>query len=598
MAIIQIPSLAPESNKKQLYKNLTSIGSDTQADICVQEPGVPGVAAHIGKMGNSYVLTAIWYHVRVNGRRIIKHTLEQGDVINVGDMKLEFYLYDPGTYVAPQTVQAGGHQVLAYRKLLEFSTKLATEPNVQKLLELLLDEMIKFTKAEKGFLVLIEGNLPVVKVARFMEGKDNARAVDELSDSIVQKVLETKKPIVISDAVGHPDFQASVSVINFRLTSVMCVPLLYRGELLGLLYLGNNSVTHAFSDSMLEMLMVFVGQATLLVANALHIKALEAEKEELTEALEQSRFGGIIGSCSSMQRIFKEVEKVAATDVSVLICGETGTGKELIAREIHQRSRRAKEPFIVVNCGAIAEDLLESELFGHVRGAFMGATSSRTGQLQMAHKGILFLDEVGEMPLSLQVKILKALQELKITKIGDTRTEPIDVRIIAATHRVLPVMVKEGSFREDLFYKLNVVQLDLPPLRERGNDVLVLASYFFQKYAVLYQKQVRGLTEEAQNMLLNYTWPGNIRQLENRLRRAVVMCDQDQIRPGDLDLQKESVSTVLSLSEALERFRKRYIQEALDRNAGNRTKAARELGVDPRTVFRHLEEMRSEDLYA
>jgi transcriptional regulator with PAS, ATPase and Fis domain len=290
-----------------------------------------------------------------------------------------------------------------------------------------------------------------------------------------------------------------------------------------------------------------------------------------------------------MQEVFKKVQKVATTDISVLITGETGTGKELIAREVHRRSNRAKGPFVTINCGAIPENLLESELFGHVRGAFTGAVTTKTGRFQAADRGTLFLDEIGEMPLALQVKILRALQERVVVKVGDTHTEAVDIRVIAATNRDLEAEIKLGRFREDLYYRLNVVHLHLPALRDRGDDIVVLARYMVSRYAPEYGGKVKGLTPNAIAAIKRHRWPGNIRELENRVKKAVVLSDKALLGPEDLDLSPDDLPTILPLAEAKERFQREYINEILALNDGNRTKTARDLGVDPRTVFRHLE---------
>jgi DNA-binding NtrC family response regulator len=339
------------------------------------------------------------------------------------------------------------------------------------------------------------------------------------------------------------------------------------------------------------VLTLFAAQASLLVQNALAIDALTLEKVSLQGALDKSRYGELIGACDGMREVFKKIDKVARADISVLITGETGTGKELIARELHKRSARAKGPLVVINCGAIPENLLESELFGHVKGAFTGAIATRPGRFQQAHGGTLFLDEIGEMPLHLQVKILRALQERQVTKVGDSKSENVDIRVVAATHRHLEQMVKDGTFREDLYYRLNVVQLHLPPLRERGDDVVVIANYLLKNYCSEQKiTRIKGFSPKAITALRRYPWPGNVRQLENRLKRAVVLADGSQVGPDDLDINAEDLEDILPLQDALERFRRRYIDEALERNGGNRTKTARELGVDPRTVFRHLEQ--------
>ncbi|MGH7438064.1 MAG: sigma-54 interaction domain-containing protein, partial [Polyangiaceae bacterium] len=294
-------------------------------------------------------------------------------------------------------------------------------------------------------------------------------------------------------------------------------------------------------------------------------------------------------ACPSMMEVYRKLQKVATTDISVLITGETGTGKELIAREIHRRSGRATGPFVVINCGAIPENLIESELFGHVRGAFTGAVASRGGKFQAANGGTLFLDEIGELPQNLQVKLLRALQERVVFRVGDSKPEKVDIRVVAATNRVLEDEIRAGRFREDLYYRLNVVNIFLPPLRERGDDVIIIAKALLSKHADELAPHVQGFTPQALAGIKKGQWPGNIRQLENRIKKALVLCDRSLLGPEDLDLTKESESPILPLDKAKEEFQRRYVLEILERNSGNRTQTARDLGVDPRTIFRYLE---------
>src|SRR5690606_14732167 len=279
----------------------------------------------------------------------------------------------------------------------------------------------------------------------------------------------------------------------------------------------------------------------------------------------------------------------AGTDISVLITGETGTGKELIARELHRRSNRPSGPFVTVNCGAIPENLMESEMFGHVKGAFTGAIASRPGKFQQADGGTLFLDEVGELTLQLQVKLLRAIQERVVYRVGDSRPEKCDIRIVAATNRNLEEMIKTGEFREDLYYRLNVVNLWLPPLRERGDDIFIIAKALLSKYADELGSPVRGFSPQALAAVRKYGWPGNIRQLENRIKKALVLCDKTLLGVEDLDLDAEGQVPIVPLEKAKEDFQRRYVLEVLERNNGNRTQTARDLGVDPRTIFRYLE---------
>jgi transcriptional regulator with PAS, ATPase and Fis domain len=250
---------------------------------------------------------------------------------------------------------------------------------------------------------------------------------------------------------------------------------------------------------------------------------------------------------------------------------------------------------VSINCGAIPENLLESELFGHVRGAFTGAVQNRAGRFHAADKGTLFLDEIGEMPLALQVKILRALQEKVVVRVGDSRPEPLDIRVLAATNRDLEVEIRTGRFREDLYYRLNVVNVHLPPLRDRGDDILVLARYLLRRYATDYGDRVKGFTPNAIAAVRKHRWPGNIRELENRLKKAIVLAEKALISPEDLDLRPEDLPAILPLADAKEKFQREYINEALALNNGNRTKTARDLGVDPRTIFRHLEKEGDEE---
>jgi transcriptional regulator with PAS, ATPase and Fis domain len=369
----------------------------------------------------------------------------------------------------------------------------------------------------------------------------------------------------------------------------MCAPLVAQGHVTGAMYVGNDRVKGLFERSQLDVLSIFAGQASLILQNAMLLSALRADKEKLAAELKDKRFGEIIGVCPSMMEVFRKLQKVSTTDISVLITGETGTGKELIAREIHRRSNRSTGPFIVINCGAIPENLIESELFGHVKGAFTGAIASRPGKFQTADKGTLFLDEIGELPLNLQVKLLRALQERIVFRVGDSRPEKVDIRVVAATNRVLEEEIRAGRFREDLYYRLNVVNVWLPPLRERGDDVLIIAKALLSKYADELKSAVHGFTPQALAAIKKYAWPGNIRQVENRIKKALVLCEGSLLGPEDLDLGETGDNPILPLEKAKEEFQRKYVLDVLERNNGNRTQTARDLGVDPRTVFRYLE---------
>jgi transcriptional regulator with GAF, ATPase, and Fis domain len=605
MPVLTIKQPGTPSRTVALVKPVTSVGRGDELDVTLADAsGTDAVLAVENDSGRFSVSALEGGGFYLNGKRLFRHTFADGDVVKVGEAEVGFHVTPPPGAPAPEPLvrppprprSGGGNtsDLSILRNLCEFSARLMGTGDIERLLELLIDHVIGVTGADKGFLVLVEGSELHVKVARHLDRQNIADAIERFSDSIVREVLTTKKPLVVSDALTDPKFGKTESVVNLKLSSVMAVPLVDRGgAAFGLIYLGNDRVASLFEEATLELLTVYAAQASLLVKNALLLKELTIENRALKKAAEESRFGDIIGSCEAMRDVYRKLEKIAPTDISVLITGETGTGKELIARELHRRSPRAHGPFVTVNCGAIPENLLESELFGHVKGAFTGAVATRIGRFQAAAGGTLFLDEVGELPPALQVKLLRAIQEKTVTKVGDTKGEAVDIRIVAATNRVLEEEIRQGRFREDLYYRLNVVGLHLPPLRERGEDIEVLARHLLQRYAREYSSSARAFAPNALAALRHYAWPGNIRQLENRLKKAVVLAEGSAVTAEDLDLRPENLEPIAPLANAVEEFKERYIDEVLRRNNENRTKTARDLGVDARTIFRYLERKRA-----
>jgi transcriptional regulator with GAF, ATPase, and Fis domain len=580
-----------------LYNRITTLGSDPENDVVLDDPDISAHHAQIVLQKDDFRLTAASSEntFEVNGRAQKDHVLEDGDSVTLGNTSMTFSLYDE--LPESDSSERDGTSLDGLNQLVAFSDRLMASQDLNALLNELLDGIIDSTNAAKGFLILLDEEEDLhVRAARGLDKATLDKAESALSDSILKKVLETREAVVVSDALNDKEFSASTSVIDLKLCSVMCAPLLARGELLGLIYLGNSNVVNLFTHRSLEVLRIFASQAALLVRNALLLNELEVSNEALREELDTVRFGEIIGVCDSMREIFTKVEKVATADISVLIQGETGTGKELIAHEIHERSNRKKGPFVVINCGAIPENLLESELFGHVRGAFTGAVANKPGRFHAASGGTLFLDELGELPLNLQVKLLRAIQERQVTRLGDTRSENVDIRIVAATNRRLDEEVRAGRFREDLYYRLNVITLHLPPLRERGDDVILIARYLLQKYSAEFNGQAQDFTKACVRSLRKHAWHGNIRELENRIKKAIVFTDGKLVGSSEMDLEDHGlVAHIHPLAKAKEEFQRLYIDKVLDMNDGNRTKTARDLGVDPRTIFRHLEKGRDSD---
>lgn len=339
-----------------------------------------------------------------------------------------------------------------------------------------------------------------------------------------------------------------------------------------------------------------VEELKIIFTRALHIREIE-------EAIKSYRlpgdisFAGLVGKSAQMQRVFDLIQHVAHGDFTVLITGESGTGKELVARAIHNLSARKDGPFVAVNCGAIPEHLLESELFGHKKGAFTGAVSNKKGRFELANGGTLFLDEVGELPLHLQVKLLRVLQEKVIQPVGSVEDVPLDIRIISATNADLSKKVAEGTFREDLFYRLNVINIHLPPLRERGEDIVLLAQYFVDKLSSQMKKRIIGLSESAIDKLYSYHWPGNVRELENVILRAVILCDSHLIKGEHIQIPSGSSAGILplrlgeslNLKRAKEELERRLLSSALERTNGNISLSANLLGISRTQLYNLLE---------
>jgi two-component system NtrC family response regulator len=337
---------------------------------------------------------------------------------------------------------------------------------------------------------------------------------------------------------------------------------------------------------------VQLDELRVILSRALYLSKLEREHRELQEQIREDSFEGMLGTSPQMLEVFNSIRKVATTDAPVLIVGESGTGKELAAQAIHRRSARKDKPFIAINCGAIPENLLESELFGHEKGAFTGAHIQRMGRIELAKNGTLFLDEIGELPGHLQVKLLRYLQEQRIERVGGREEISVDARVIAASNTDITQAIKQGNFREDLYYRLGVVVISLPPLHEREADVPLLATALLRKYATEHQTKISGFTSQALRVIERHRWPGNVRELENRIKRAVIMAEGRKVTPADLELSSPDTRyNGLGLKEAREALEKDLIKQALDKSNGNITRAAEELGVSRPTLYELMDKL-------
>jgi len=328
----------------------------------------------------------------------------------------------------------------------------------------------------------------------------------------------------------------------------------------------------------------------LIVGRAARLHELEQENRQLAASVPQTQVTGILGNSPAMQKVLRDVERLAKTDITILITGESGTGKELVADAIHRLGARRAKPFVAINCAAIPEGLLEAELFGHEKGAFTGAVKQTIGKIESANGGTLFLDEVGDIPLATQVKLLRFLEERVIERVGGRQSIRIDTRVLSATNQDLAKLMAEGRFREDLFYRINEITIALPPLRERTGDGLLLANFFLRKYAKEYGRTFRGFSNAAASAIRRHPWRGNVRELEGRVKRAAVMAESAVVQPGDLDLAAGGGGRSLDLRKARARAERETIELALAETAGNISKTAGLLGVSRPTLYDLFEE--------
>ncbi len=495
-------------------------------------------------------------------------------------------------------------------QLESITRALGSRDRLRPLLDQVLDTMVLWTGVERGLLLLRapDGRL-VPRAARNLARHDLVGEQLALSQGIARRAIETGETVVAIDALAtHGAMHASVHALKLR--SVLAVPLVARGETLGVVYLDDRVRSGAFGARELAWVRLVASQAAMAIADArdkvlLRRAARRAERarrdleaalgarevelgvvrEELGAALGERgthhRYAAIIGESESVRTLLRLIDRVAATDIVVLISGESGTGKELVARAIHENGPRSKRPFVSENCASVPETLLESTLFGHVRGAFTGASSTRAGLFDVADGGTLFLDEIGEMSLGMQSKLLRVLQDGEVRAVGGERTRRVDVRVLGATHRDLAAMVAAGTFREDLYYRLNVLTIPVPPLRERSDDIPALVAHFLEKHA---PGRAPRVTRGAMERLVAYPWPGNIRQLENEVRRAIVLAD-GRIDAAELsaDVARGGPSAArgagLDLRARVDALEVELVTEALEKTRGNQTRAAQMLGM-------------------
>jgi len=480
--------------------------------------------------------------------------------------------------------------------LLEISQALSGTLNLKSSMQRVLQILIRHHSVVRGMVTLLrEGELHVEAIEGF---DDRARAISfKIGEGITGQVVQSGKPIVVPRISKEPDFLNRMprrADLARNELSFICVPIVVQRTTAGTLAVDLKFKAERDYESSVK----FFGIVSSMIAQALNVQRLvEEERRRLVdenthlrqELRERYDFSNIIGTSGPTRQMYEQVAQVAQTNTTVLIRGESGTGKELIAHAIHYNSLRAKKPFVKVSCAALPDTLIESELFGYEKGAFTGANARKKGRFELAEGGTIFLDEIGDINASTQVKLLRVLQEREFERLGGTESVRVNVRVIAASNKNMEKAIADGTFREDLYYRLNVFTIFVPPLRDRKADLLLLADHFLEKFSREHGKVIKRISTPAIDMLMSYHWPGNVRELENALERAVLVCDGQVIHghhlPPTLQTAEGSGTvTRVSLKDAVEGFERDLIQDALKTTRGNRAKAARLLDTTERIL--------------
>jgi transcriptional regulator with GAF, ATPase, and Fis domain len=632
---LEVVDGAPEKRTLASSADVVRIGRSDQNDLVVGEWHVSGEHASIVRTGEGYLLRD---HQSTNGTRVRRGVdlldlggeqgreveLATGDVILLGDVERPVKV---GVVIGDEPDDA---RIVSLRKVDELAAvEASVDQNVLRglyeaqkvigacidlteLIDVVAQQVFRFLPRATHVTVALgeddpggaRGRKPgrYVPVGTRVRGGKDTEAIP-ITRSVFKKVVAERAAVLAADA--KRDVGETASIMGAQIESTIGVPLWHGSdEIIGVLQVDNRARGGVFQPDDLDKLAVLAQTASQAFAHARLVSRLRtAEESQRTEndylkrREHQRRFDGIIGESPMMKRLFEQLRKVVNTRVTVLIEGETGTGKELIASAVHYWSERRDKLFVAQNCAAMPENLLESELFGHKKGSFTGATDDKKGLFELADGGTLFLDEVGEMPLNLQAKLLRALQEGEIRPIGGNVTKKVDVRIVAATNRDLEKEVAEGRFREDLFYRLKVFPLRVPPLRERREDVPLLAGHFLKRYAQEFGRNVRGFSQQAMELLSAYKWPGNVRELENEVQRLVIQIDDGGfVEPDHLSPRIRQVENILdkvhprkgTLKEMMEQVEKWILLEALREHDNNKSQTAKTLGITREGLHKKL----------
>ncbi|HME34492.1 MAG TPA: sigma 54-interacting transcriptional regulator [Candidatus Sulfotelmatobacter sp.] len=556
----------------------------------------------------------------VNGQAVKEQWLRHGDEIATGDSVFLFLLEDDDQAVPASRVEFDDSQPTAETKLIHPKDVLYLQPdrllqelpaaspvarNLNALLKIsrvvhairdleelqaqLLDLIFEVIPAGRGAILLTEGPGLEFNCLYARTRQAGQPQLVRVSRTIACQVMKDNVAILGVDVAASGALRDVESLVASEVRSLLCVPLTVFQRMIGCIYLDSTNAANRFQEDHLQLVAAIAGISAVALDNARRLQWLEQENQRLSTEVRQEQ--SLVGEGARIKEIFQFLARVAPSESTVLIEGESGTGKELAARALHRNSHRGNKPFVAINCAAIPETLLESDLFGHERGAFTGAAVQKKGRLEVADGGVVFLDEIGELAPALQVKLLRVLQEREFERVGGTHTIKVDIRLIAATNRDLNEAVRKGEFRQDLYYRLAVVRLTMPPLRERREDIPMLTRHFVQKYAKRSKVKPKPVSREAMAALVNYEWPGNVRELENAIERALVMGSADMVRLEDLPeslLEQESPAEMHEgkYHASVKELKKQLIVDAVEQTRGNYVEAAGILGVHPNYLHR------------
>jgi Nif-specific regulatory protein len=476
----------------------------------------------------------------------------------------------------------------------------SSQQNIHTLLTHILESATRLCGGEASSMLLVDKEKQELhfEIALGSKGQAVKQFTIKMGEGIAGWVAQHDKSLIVNDVASDRRHLRAISKkINYPSNTMLAVPMRVQNNCIGVIEVINTNRANGFTREDLEWLEIFANQAALAIDNTKYIEQAHSEIQILQDQINIGQgYHTLITKSPVIQEIIELIDRAAKTDTSVLLIGESGVGKEVFAEQIHLRSNRARKPFIRVNCATLPEGLLESELFGHVKGAFTGSVSNRQGRFELADGGTIFLDEIGDLPLSLQAKLLRVIQEKTFEKIGADESQTVNVRILAATNKDIEGLVEKGEFRSDLYYRLNVLPIHIPPLRQRPEDIPELANFFLDKFMKETKKQFDGFTEEALEAMLTYSWPGNIRELENSIERACVICKDKYIQSSDLQIKSGSntahESGERNLKNAVNAFKANFIRKVLDEHNWNQTEAARTLDIQRTYLSRLIKELK------